>query len=119
MTKNKKIKSKLDSKEDLDLIADYEASPGRFKPLSKGEEDSLVQAAKTALEDDSRRITIRLSQKTLVQLKQMAVREGLPYQTMIQSLLHKIVTEQYIPRILLEDRDKKIAKMEVELKKRA
>ena len=67
------------------------------------------------LEAESTRITIHLSSDTLIKLKSMAVKEGLPYQTMIQSLLHKIVTEQYIPRILLEDRDRKLAKIEKEL----
>jgi len=115
---SKKKKTKLEDKEDLDFVSEYETHPKRFKSVSKSEENKFVNAAKKALEAESKRITIRLSKDTLKQLKSMAVKEGLPYQTMIQSLLYKIITEQYIPRILLEDRDQKIAKMEQELLKK-
>ena len=109
-------KSKLDDQEDLDLLNEYEANPKSFKHISKKEEDQLVEAATKLLDSETKRITIRISEETLLQLKSMAIKEGLPYQTMIQSLLHKIVTEQYVPRMMLEDREKKLAKLERELR---
>jgi len=34
-------------------------------------------------------ITVRLSERTLLRLKAAAAREGLPYQTLVASLIHK------------------------------
>jgi predicted DNA binding CopG/RHH family protein len=49
------------------------------------------QAAANYLRKDAK-INIRLSQFDLEGLKRLAVREGLPYQTLISSILHKYVT---------------------------
>jgi predicted DNA binding CopG/RHH family protein len=38
-----------------------------------------------------KRVTIRISQRDLMELQRKAVHEGLPYQTFISSLLHKFV----------------------------
>ncbi len=46
------------------------------------------EAAANYLRKDAR-INIRLSSSDLEQLKQMAAYEGLPYQTLIASILHK------------------------------
>jgi predicted DNA binding CopG/RHH family protein len=40
-----------------------------------------------------RRITIRLRGRDLLRIKQIAAREGLPYQTLIGSILHKFSQE--------------------------
>jgi predicted DNA binding CopG/RHH family protein len=37
----------------------------------------------------SRNINIRLTENDLVSIKMLAAREGLPYQTLIGSLIHK------------------------------
>lgn len=39
----------------------------------------------------SKRINIRLSEKDIALLKQKAIEEGLPYQTLISSILHKYI----------------------------
>ena len=44
----------------------------------------------------SRNINIRISEHDLEQVKQRAVREGLPYQTLISSILHKYVSDQLV-----------------------
>lgn len=46
------------------------------------------EAARNFLNKDTR-INIRISSSDLMRLKQMAAYEGLPYQTLISSVLHK------------------------------
>lgn len=45
------------------------------------------------------RINIRLATQDLMGLQKKAMQEGLPYQTLISSLLHKYVTGQLIEKI--------------------
>jgi len=79
-----------DAKYDEDLLAAYEA--GRLKSVAtKGELSKLRAAARaTAIKD--RRVNIRLSAGDLQDIQVRALEEGLPYQTLIASILHKYVT---------------------------
>ncbi|HXP90099.1 MAG TPA: hypothetical protein VN931_04110 [Fibrobacteria bacterium] len=49
---------------------------------------NLALVAKETLKK-SRNINIRLTENDLVSIKMLAAREGLPYQTLIGSLIHK------------------------------
>jgi predicted DNA binding CopG/RHH family protein len=53
-------------------------------------------ARKTLLK--SERLTIRLTKADLQALKHCAAREGVPYHTLISSVLHKYVTGQLVPQ---------------------
>lgn len=53
--------------------------------------------AASALKKD-KRINIRLSSQDLLALQKRAVREGIPYQTLVSSVLHKFVSGQYEER---------------------
>ena len=46
-----------------------------------------------------RRINIRLSRKDLEALQKRALEEGMPYQTLISSLLHKYVAGRLVERV--------------------
>ncbi len=63
-----------------------------------GELVSLRQAARATLRKN-KRINIRLSEKDLMGIKARAAEEGMPYQTLISSLIHK-----YLAGSLLEKR---------------
>ena len=73
--------------DELQLLDDYES--GRlFSIASKAELQRLRQAARaTALKD--RRVNIRLSSADLEDIQARALAEGMPYQTLIASVLHK------------------------------
>lgn len=58
---------------------------------SKAAVKRYVQAARRTLRKD-RRVNIRVSQADLADLRARAFEEGLPYQTLISSVLHKYVT---------------------------
>ena len=54
------------------------------------EKQKLRDAAKNTLKKDAR-INIRLSSKDLGDIQVIAVREGIPYQTLLSSVIHKYV----------------------------
>ena len=82
-------KTKLDAYE-TEILADYEA--GAFRSVAtKAELAKFREAARaTAIKD--RRVNIRLSSGDLADTQVRALEEGMPYQTLIASVLHKYVT---------------------------
>jgi len=60
---------------------------GKLKRL-RGEREKLVLAAK-ATAAKSKRVNIRISENDLDALRLRAARDGLPYQTLMGSVLHK------------------------------
>jgi predicted DNA binding CopG/RHH family protein len=46
--------------------------------------------------NEKNRITLRLSNQTLERIKRKAQEEGLPYQTLISSILHKYANDKLI-----------------------
>ena len=44
----------------------------------------------------TRNVNIRISESVLEQLKRRSQEEGIPYQTLISSILHKFVTDQLV-----------------------
>jgi predicted DNA binding CopG/RHH family protein len=83
------MKTKLDKYEQ-----EIEKSVGSYKPIPKKErekiEGMLHRIRKT------RNVNIRLSESVLEQLKQRSGEEGIPYQTLISSVLHKFVTNRLV-----------------------
>jgi len=77
--------------EERNLITAYER--GEFRPVADqhGAKQAAVQAARRYLRKDAR-VNIRLSSADLEMLKRRAAEEGLPYQTLIASVLHKYVS---------------------------
>ena len=65
-------------------------------PLSKNKKEieKHRRYAKNTLIKD-KRINIRISSKDLEKIQVTAIKEGLPYQTLISSVLHKYVTGQF------------------------
>ncbi len=45
-----------------------------------------------------KRVNIRISERDLVNLQKKALNEGLPYQTLISSILHKYITGRLIEK---------------------
>ena len=85
-----KKKPVLDQAEE-ELIAEYER--GAFKPVKNQTmaRKEALEAARRYMRKDAR-INIRLSTADLEMLKRRAAEEGLPYQSLIASILHKHVS---------------------------
>ena len=66
----------------------------RFVPVVGEERDRVDQIV--AKSRTSRNINIRISEHDLHQVKRRADREGLPYQTLICSILRKYVSDQLV-----------------------
>ena len=81
--------SKLDPYE-LDVLAAYES--GKLKPITGKAELQRMRAAARATAIKDKRVNIRLSSLDLLDIQAKALAEGLPYQTLIASVLHKYVT---------------------------
>ena len=66
---------------------------GEWKSVRRLKEKSkqYQEYAKATFRKD-KRVNIRISEKDLVGIQRKAVEEGLPYQTLISSVLHKFVT---------------------------
>jgi predicted DNA binding CopG/RHH family protein len=90
MTKRAIASRYIDDEENA-LVAAYEAA--EFKPVKNQAQEKriAVAAAKRYTRKDAR-INIRLSTSDLEMLKRRAVEEGLPYQSLIASVLHKYVS---------------------------
>jgi predicted DNA binding CopG/RHH family protein len=73
---------------------DIEAHSSEYVPISAAKrakiEAILERARKT------RNINIRISEYDLDRLKQRAEEEGIPYQTLISSILHKFVSDRLV-----------------------
>ncbi|MEO8188567.1 MAG: hypothetical protein ABI580_14525 [Burkholderiaceae bacterium] len=83
------MKSKLDPYE-LEVLQAYES--GKLKPIASKAELLRMRAAARATAIKDKRVNIRLSSVDLLDIQAKALEEGLPYQTLIASVLHKYVT---------------------------
>ncbi len=82
-----KQKLKLD-KEEREILDAIERGEYETVPFVKSEIKRLSQIAKNTFAK-TRSINIRISERDLLRLKAKAMKEGLPYQTLISSTLHK------------------------------
>jgi predicted DNA binding CopG/RHH family protein len=80
---------KLD-KYEKEVLAAFEA--GTLKPVASKDELALIRAAARATAIKDQRINIRLSAGDLRDIQVKALQEGMPYQTLIASVLHKYAT---------------------------
>ena len=83
------MKTKLDKEE-----REIERSADSYRSVSKKEHvkigNMLDKIRKT------RNVNIRISEAVLEQLKRRSQEEGIPYQTLISSILHKFVTDRLV-----------------------
>ena len=78
---------KIDADE-KELLESLERSEWKSAGGAKRERARFARYAKATFKKD-RRLNIRLSSKDLEAIQKRALAEGLPYQTLIASLLHK------------------------------
>ena len=83
------MKTKL-SKEEKEILKSFEK--GEWVPVADlpKRKKELIEYARNTLRKD-KRLNIRISERDLVELQRKAVREGLPYQTYVASIIHKFV----------------------------
>ena len=90
------MKKKLETEEELEIVRAVDA--GDYVSVDKEEFDelrsSLKQAASNTIEKLSKRkaISIRLLESDIARVKAMALNEGMPYQTYLSHIIHKLTT---------------------------
>lgn len=88
--KKEPAKKILDTEEQAILESFEKGELRSVKNLSAEKARAYKAAAKTLKKDT--RINIRLSSSDVLHIKQIAAYEGLPYQTLIASVLHKFAS---------------------------
>ena len=78
------------SKEEQQILDDFEA--GEFKSVLTPKRKKILQAAAEESFKKDKRINIRISSRDLESLQRRALEEGIPYQTLVSSVLHKYVS---------------------------
>jgi len=93
MTNKPSVKIFLDDEEKATIDAierdDYEVGKNALTPTRIKE---LTSAARATINEERVKISLRLQKSDLNRLKAKALQEGIPYQTLINSILHKAVT---------------------------
>jgi len=97
MNKISKKAYKPIDQEEKDLMESIERD--EWQPVKNFEQErkKAMKAARNTLKKD-KRINLRLSQKDYQQIQIKAIEEGIPYQTLISSIVHKYLTGSLTPR---------------------
>jgi predicted DNA binding CopG/RHH family protein len=83
------MKHKLDPEEQQ-----IEREAASYRPVAKKKlqkVEGIIERAKK-----SRTVNIRIAENVLEELKRRSEREGIPYQTLISSILYKYVTDRFV-----------------------
>ncbi len=90
------MKEKL-NREEKEILDSYESGEWKSSLNTDEKINSYVEIAKNTLRKD-KRINIRISDRDLLEIKRKAVSEGIPYQTLISSVLHKFLNGRLIEK---------------------
>jgi len=93
---NKKAFEPIDI-EERDLMESIEHDEWRPVKNIKQEKEKAMAAARNTLKKD-KRINLRLTQKDYHQIQIKAIEEGIPYQTLISSVIHKYLNGSLAPK---------------------
>ena len=77
--------------DELELLVSYEQEEWQSAKNVKEQVAQYRAYARATFRKD-KRVNIRISENDLLHLQRRAIREGIPYQTLISSVLHKYIT---------------------------
>ena len=89
-------KLKLD-REETELVDAFDRGELKTVRNARSEIKKHVEYAKATTRKD-KRVNIRISQKDLEAIQRKAMEEGIPYQTLIASLLHKYINGRLVEK---------------------
>jgi len=99
------MKAKL-TKEEKQILNSYEK--GEFKPVPESERLENLAILRAARRKNAV-ICIRMNDADLESLRERAEKNGVPYQTLISSVLHRYVNDDFIDRKEFEKTKKLLA----------
>jgi predicted DNA binding CopG/RHH family protein len=92
MTNEPKVGHFIDDEEALLAEAlERDDLPVRSDTLTSARFRELQAAARATINDEREKISLRIPRRDLSRLKSKAMEEGVPYQTLINALIHKYV----------------------------
>jgi predicted DNA binding CopG/RHH family protein len=77
--------------DELEILASYENEEWKSVKKIKEQKEQYRTYARATFRKD-KRVNIRISEKDLLDLQKRAIRQGIPYQTLISSVLHKYIS---------------------------
>ena len=83
------------TEEEKEMLDSVERGEWKSVPDVEREAVRYRDAARATLRKD-KRVNIRMTERDLVHFQKAAVREGLPYQTFISSILHKYINGRLV-----------------------
>jgi predicted DNA binding CopG/RHH family protein len=81
------------NKQEKEILESVERGEWKSIPNFKREAKRYQEYAKATFRKD-KRVNIRMSEKDLVNIQKRALQEGLPYQALMSSVLHKYISGQ-------------------------
>jgi predicted DNA binding CopG/RHH family protein len=78
------------NKGEKEILKDFEA--GEFESVLTPKRKKYIQASAEETFKKDKRINIRISSRDLTSLRRRALEEGIPYQTLVSSILHKYIS---------------------------
>ena len=81
--------------EEEDILESFEKDEWRPVPELGPAMEGYREAARTTFKKD-KRVNIRISQGDLESLQKRALEEGIPYQTLMASILHKYINGRLV-----------------------
>ena len=85
-------------KEEKELLDSVENDEWKTIPGFQKETKRYQDYAKATFKKD-KRVNIRISERDLIKIQQRALQEGLPYQTLISSVLHKFISGRFTEKL--------------------
>lgn len=82
--------------EEREILEAFEADT--LRSVATAAERSRLEASARGTQTKDQRINIRLTSEDLGALRARALQEGIPYQTLISSVLHKYVSGRLLDR---------------------
>ena len=79
------------NQEEKELLESYERDEWQSVSDLESESERYRKYARATFKKD-KRVNIRMSQKDLVAVQKKALEEGIPYQTLLSSIIHKYVS---------------------------
>ena len=86
------------NKEEKELLKSVENGEWQRIPDFKKEAKRYQESARETLRKN-RRVNIRMTERDLVRIQKKAIEEGLPYQTLISSVLHKYINGYLVEKV--------------------
>lgn len=78
------------NKEEKAILKDFESN--QFESALTSKRKKYIQAVAEETFKKDKRINIRISSRDLESIQRRALEEGIPYQTLVSSILHKYVS---------------------------